>query len=544
MLPAGTEDELDWDCGIDHVVEIVPSGREVRARWGTLWLDHVFPASQSDTFAGPEADSAVLLALIESDAPKPMNVYVGGDVSKGYADFCLMDGEGEILLEIQLDDTHQGHNQMSELLRECLRKVGPNEELEVALEATGGMELNWLALFRRLDQNGEVDLEVYRFNPLVIRRFAEQQLHRNKTDEISARVLADYLRLGLAEKKAAYTDEGPDDGLKTLARKTQRMVNQSVDLKNELQALLQRAHPELVQYVRGHMSQWVLRLIKQYPTPSEVVEAGPETLSEIPYVTEQKARSIVEAARTSIASQTDEDTGLTLSLVAEDLLRLEKRIDRLKERLWNRVRDRRAPRLLASIEGIGKWSAAVLYCEIGDITRFSSAKKLIAYAGLDPQREESGDIAREKTISKQGSSHIRSVLYGCVTAAIRNGSNPPVRQLYDRLKERGKHQKVAEVACMRKLLAIVYGCWSNNERFDPTYEKRLKARQAEKKSTDDPSGEQNADQSSDLSAPVSRKEAKKRRKATSPEKGGSPSARGQGAFLNEHHNGESASEQA
>lgn len=243
-------------------------------------------------------------------------------------------------------------------------------------------------------------------------------------------------------------------GLGTPARKTQRMVNQSVDLQNELQALLQRAHPELVQYVRDHLSPWTLRLIKQYPTRNEVVEAGPEALSEIPYVTEEKARSIVEAARTSVASQTDEDTALPLSLTAEDLLRLEQRIDRPKERLWNRVRDRRAPRLLASIEGIGQWSAAVLYCEIGDITQFSSAKKLIAQKGLDPQREESGDIAPEKTISKQGSSHIRSVLYGCRAAAIRNGSNPPVRDLYDRLKERGKHQKVAEVAVEN----LVFGC--------------------------------------------------------------------------------------
>jgi hypothetical protein len=50
---------------------------------------------------------------------------------------------------------------------------------------------------------------VYRFDPLVIRRFTEQRLHSNKTDEISARTLADYLRLGLAEKIVAYTDEGP-----------------------------------------------------------------------------------------------------------------------------------------------------------------------------------------------------------------------------------------------------------------------------------------------------------------------------------------------
>jgi transposase len=70
------------------------------------------------------------------------------------------------------------------------------------------MELNWLDLFRRLDETSKADLEVYRFNPLVIRRFAEQNLPRNRTDEVSARVLADYLRLGLAETKAAYTDEG------------------------------------------------------------------------------------------------------------------------------------------------------------------------------------------------------------------------------------------------------------------------------------------------------------------------------------------------
>lgn len=462
-----------------------------------------------------------------------MNIYIGGDVSKGYADFCVLSGEGETLVEIQLDDTRRGHTQMREIILECNQKVGAEGELKVALEATGGLELNWLHLFRDLDETGEAELTVYRLNPLIIRRFTEQQLHACKTDEISARVLADYLRLGLAEEHAAYTGEGPDEGLKTLARKTQRMVNQSVQLKNELQALLQRAHPELVQYVRGHLGQWVLRLINRHPTPDQVVEAGKETICEIPYVTEEKAARIVQAARTSVASQTDQDTGLTLSLIAEDLLRLTRRISRLKERLWDRVKDRPASHILTSIEGIGKWSAAVLYCEIGDITQFSSVEKLIAYAGLDPQREESGDIARDKTISKQGNSQIRAVLYGCVSAAIRNRSNPPVRDLYDRLKERGKHQKVAEVACMRKLLAIVYGCWSNGEPFDPTYEKRLKARQAEKQTTGEKGEEQTVEQSFDRSAPVSRREAKKRRKATPPQRSVSSSARGQGAFLKE-----------
>jgi hypothetical protein len=78
----------------------------------------------------------------------------------------------------------------------------------------------------------------------------------------------------------------------------------------------------------GHMSQWVLKLIKRHPTPDEVVEAGVETVAEIPYVAEERAREVIDNSRSSVAGQTDPDTGLALSMVAEDLLRLEKRIDR------------------------------------------------------------------------------------------------------------------------------------------------------------------------------------------------------------------------
>lgn len=456
-----------------------------------------------------------------------MNLYVGADISKGYADFCVMDGEGQLRREVKLDDTRRGHDRMAGLIDELSGMVSAEEELLVGMEATGGLEANWMQLFENLAE--KVDLTVYRVNPFVLRKFAEQQLHAGKTDRISARRVAEYLRSGSAQESHPSSGKEPDPGLRTLSRKTMRMVEESVDLQNELHALLQRAHPELVQYVRGHLSQWVLKLIKEHPTPDQVLEAGPEKLAEIPYVSKEKAESIVAAARTSVASQTDEETGLTLSLIAEDLLRLEKRIDRLKERLWDRIKDRQAPHLLKSIGGIGKWGATVLYCEIGDITRFDSADQMIAYAGLDPQWEESGDQRTEKSISKQGNRRIRSILYGCVISALRDGTNPPVRDLFDRLKQKGKHQKVAEVACMRKLLAIVYGCWSKEEWFDPTFEKRLKARQREKSEPEDQSDDSPAQQG-DLAAPVSRKEAKQRKKATSPQKSGSSSERGQGAF--------------
>lgn len=94
------------------------------------------------------------------------------------------------------------------------------------------------------------------------------------------------------------------------------------------------------------------------------------------------------------------------------------------------------------------------------------------------------------------------------------------------------------------LVTIVYGRKGNNERFDPAYEKRLKARQPDKKSTGGTATEKTVNQGLDLSAPVSQEEAKKRRNAISPEKGADPFTRGHGAFLDECHNGESAPERA
>ncbi|WP_112903235.1 transposase [Salinibacter ruber] len=166
---------------------------------------------------------------------------------------------------------------------------------------------------------------------------------------------------------------------------------------------------------------------------------------------------------------------------------------------------------MRSIDGIGKWGAAVLYIEIGDITRFDSVEKLVACAGPDPQVEQSGDQVSEKGISKRGNRYIRSVLYGCVTAAIRGGRGPPAGRLFDRLKAKGKHREPLRSLACSGLLAIVYGCWSNGERFDPPCEERLKARQKEKNQDGQNDSGQTTSGGRNLSAPVSKREATRRK---------------------------------
>ncbi len=100
-----------------------------------------------------------------------MNLYVGVDISKGYADSCVIDDEGTVREEYRLDDTRSGHDQAQELAQEWDRTVSSEEELLVGMEATGRTERNWLDLFEQIAD--KTDPEAYCAGPLVLRRFAE-----------------------------------------------------------------------------------------------------------------------------------------------------------------------------------------------------------------------------------------------------------------------------------------------------------------------------------------------------------------------------------
>lgn len=63
--------------------------------------------------------------------------------------------------------------------------------------------------------------------------------------------------------------------------------------------------------------------------------------------------------------------------------------------------------LLQSIAGIGPKLAPVIWSEIGNIERFTNAKQLIAYAGLDPKIRQSGHtLNTQGKLTKRGSPYL------------------------------------------------------------------------------------------------------------------------------------------
>ena len=117
--------------------------------------------------------------------------YLGGDVSKGYADFVILNSKKQpVEANFQLDDTHLGHNQLHEQLAIFFNKH-PDAKLHAAVESTGGYENNWHRTLFKFQ--GTLNIETARLNPEGVSHNSKADLKRVITDKVSAQSIAEYL---------------------------------------------------------------------------------------------------------------------------------------------------------------------------------------------------------------------------------------------------------------------------------------------------------------------------------------------------------------
>ncbi len=137
----------------------------------------------------------------------------------------------------------------------------------------------------------------------------------------------------------------------------------------------------------------------------------------------------------------DDCCGL-IDALAEPIGRLEREIGKLAKP------DPRMEALMA-LPGVGRLTAMTLLAEIGDISRFPSARKLCAWAGLTPAVRNSDRKVRHGHITKQGSVWVRWILQ---EAAQRAKTQPPFARTYAQIARR-RGRQIVTVAIARRLLA-------------------------------------------------------------------------------------------
>jgi len=117
---------------------------------------------------------------------------------------------------------------------------------------------------------------------------------------------------------------------------------------------------------------------------------------------------------------------------------------------------------LMQIPGFGILTSMLLLAAIGDITRFSHAKKLVGYAGLGAGVHDSGKKHQDKSITKEGRRELRWALVQAAWAAVR--SDPYWKAQYQHLTK-VKHPNKAIVAIARRLLVSAWHILTKREPY-------------------------------------------------------------------------------
>lgn len=122
--------------------------------------------------------------------------------------------------------------------------------------------------------------------------------------------------------------------------------------------------------------------------------------------------------------------------------------------------------IISSIPGVGKQTASMILAEIGDIHNFGNARKIVAFAGIDPGVFSSGRFtASSSRISKRGSRHLRHAIFLAAQCSIRGNINPTLRSFYEKKRTEGKPYKVAIMASANKLLNLIFSMLTKQEHF-------------------------------------------------------------------------------
>ena len=119
--------------------------------------------------------------------------------------------------------------------------------------------------------------------------------------------------------------------------------------------------------------------------------------------------------------------------------------------------------ILRSIKGVGPATAAPFLAEMGEVKNYSSHKKIIAYAGIDPSVHESGQFIGMSKLSKRGNRHLRRVIY-LMTASVVS-QNVFFKAYFLRRKREGLPSQKALFATAHKLIRVIFAMLSQRTYF-------------------------------------------------------------------------------
>jgi len=378
-------------------------------------------------------------------------IYVGIDVAKDKHDCFISNSDGEVLFNaFSIPNNREGFNALYQKIRSVNNDLS---KVKVGLEATGHYSYNLLGfLFSK-------GLPTYVINPLHTNLYRKSlSLRKTKTDKVDAHTIASMIMSDVNLK--SYSDTSyHNEELKSLTRYRFDKVKERAKLKTSVSRLVCILFPELEKLVPTlHMTS-VYALLSEFPSAAAVAPAHLTRLSNLlsesskGHYGKDTALIFREAARSSIGSPMPAKS-LELKHTIRLIRELDAEIDEIENAI-RRIMDEEIHSPILTIPGISYRMGAMIIAEIGDFSRFDSADKILAYAGMSPSTYQSGQLDNcYAHMEKRGSRYLRYALYNATKYVCKWDES--FGAYLARKRAEGKHYNVALSHAAKKLVRLIY----------------------------------------------------------------------------------------
>ena len=234
-------------------------------------------------------------------------------------------------------------------------------------------------------------------------------------------------------------------------------------------------HKELQEELYTHIdAKGGLLVLKQAPTPEEIVKLGVEGIIKIWKDAKlrgnghKKAMQILNAAMRSIGLKIGlREARMEIQDLIEDYELQTKRLERINDLIKELCQQIKYANKLLEIKGIGITTVGGFIAEVGDITRFDNTKELQKLAGLELVADSSGKHNGKTKISKRGRKRLRYLLFEAAISVV--GKNEEFKEIHRYYITREKNplkkmQSLIAVAC--KLIRVFHVILTKGIRYD------------------------------------------------------------------------------
>lgn len=333
--------------------------------------------------------------------------YVGLDVHMKFTAVCILGPQGTIVKEQKIRGDSQA---VCRLLRETV--PGP---FNVVLEASDSYGV-WY------DRLAPIARSVQVAHPTKLKNIWNC---KRKNDRVDARKLA--LMLMLDSVPAVHVPDPDVRQWRSTIQHRKKLVQKRTAIKNQLRALLRRAHIKAPRNLWSKKNlRWLAALA--FPTAGEALQRD---------------------------------------MALEDLDHVNAQIRRIEAELDAWAEAHPGVMLLKTIPGVGNRTAEAVIAWLDDIKRFGGAKQVGAYFGMVPSEDSSADRQRLGHITRQGPGVVRQLLVETVWRMMR--CNPIVRGWVERFQHgQAKRKHIAVVATAHKLARCMFAMLRTGEVWNPT----------------------------------------------------------------------------